>query len=156
MLYRFESPFGPLSYAWDGQRCSRIRLDASAEQINHAADPVSEWLTAFFERRSLPLPPLSAPATSFQASMREALLMIPPGEIRTYGELANTLHTAPRALGQALGANPLPILIPCHRVVAAHGIGGFACGVAWKKKLLAFESSQRAATMRPIHLRGRS
>ena len=141
MYYRYESPIGPISYVWDGQCCSRIRLDASAELINPAKDPVSEWLSAYFEHRTLPLPPLAAPASAFQASMREALLLIPSGEQRTYGELASTLATAPRALGQALGANPLPVLIPCHRVVAAHGIGGFACGVAWKKKLLAFESS---------------
>jgi len=141
MHYRFESPMGSISYAWNGDNCSRIRLDAGAEPINPAPDPVAEWLTAYFEHRTLPLPPLSAPATAFQTSMRKALLMIPSGEQRTYGELASTLATAPRALGQALGANPLPVLIPCHRVVAAHGIGGFACGITWKKKLLEFESS---------------
>jgi len=140
MHYRFESPIGPISYTWNGHSCSRIRLDATTEQINPADDPVSQWLTAFFDHRILPLPPLATPNSPFQARMRTALLAIPAGEVCTYGELAGLLNTAPRAMGQALGANPLPVLIPCHRVVAAHGIGGFACGLAWKKKLLKFES----------------
>jgi methylated-DNA-[protein]-cysteine S-methyltransferase len=71
--------------------------------------------------------------------MRKGLLEIPFGEVRTYGELARRLATSPRAMGQALGANPLPILIPCHRVIAADGLGGFACGLEWKRKLLKFE-----------------
>jgi len=140
MYYRFESPLGPVSYEWNGQCCSHIRLNDEAEQTHHAGDPVSQWLTAFFDHRILPLPPLAAPNSPFQARMRTALLTIPAGDVRTYGELAGLLNTAPRAMGQALGANPLPILIPCHRVVAAHGLGGFACGLAWKKKLLHFES----------------
>jgi len=140
MRYRFKSPLGLVSYEWNGRLCSRIRLNAEAEQVNRAGDPVSQWLTAFFDHRILPLPPLAAPNTPFQARMRTALLAIPAGEVLTYGELAGLLNTAPRAMGQALGANPLPILIPCHRVVAAHGLGGFACGLAWKKKLLRFES----------------
>ncbi len=61
------------------------------------------------------------------------------GHTLTYGKLAKVLHSGPRAVGQALGANPVPILIPCHRVVAAHGLGGFSCGLEWKKRLLAFE-----------------
>ncbi len=73
--------------------------------------------------------------------MRRALLAIPRGEVRTYGHMAGFLHTSARAMGQALGANPLPILIPCHRVVAAHGPGGFSCGQEWKHALLALEGA---------------
>ena len=140
ICYRYESPIGPISYLWDGTVCSRIRLGATDERLNPAKDPVSEWLSAYFEHCELPLPPLAAPATPFQARLRDALMMIPSGEVRTYGELAGLLASAPRALGQSLGANPLPILIPCHRVVAADGIGGFSYGTEWKEKLLAFES----------------
>jgi len=78
-------------------------------------------------------------ATSFQARLRVRLLDIPSGETRTYGELAGQLGSGARAVGQALGANPLPVLVPCHRIVAANGLGGFSCGIEWKKRLLAFE-----------------
>jgi methylated-DNA-[protein]-cysteine S-methyltransferase len=139
MIYCFDSPSGPVSYLWDGQRCRRVWLQAHPEATPSQRDPVARWLAQWFTGRQLPLPPLIAPATPFQARMRPALLAIPAGETRTYGALARTLNTSPRALGQALGTNPLPILIPCHRVVAANGPGGFACGAAWKQRLLDLE-----------------
>ena len=63
--------------------------------------------------------------TPFQLRVWHALMGIPAGRPATYGALATELRTAARAVGQACGANPLPILIPCHRVVAANGLGGF-------------------------------
>lgn len=63
--------------------------------------------------------------TPFQLRVWHALLGIPAGQPTTYGALAKQLGTAARAVGQACGSNPLPILIPCHRVVAASGPGGF-------------------------------
>ena len=63
--------------------------------------------------------------TSFQLRVWRALLAIPAGQTLTYGALAAQLNTAPRAVGQACGANPLPLVIPCHRVVSANGLGGF-------------------------------
>ena len=63
--------------------------------------------------------------TPFQLRVWHALMGIPVGHPATYGALAKQLGTAARAVGQACGSNPLPILIPCHRVVAAHGLGGF-------------------------------
>jgi methylated-DNA-[protein]-cysteine S-methyltransferase len=71
--------------------------------------------------------------------MRAGLLEIPFGKVRTYGELVKRLGTSPRAMGQALGTNPVPILIPCHRIIATDSLGGFACGLEWKKLLLNFE-----------------
>lgn len=140
MIYYYDAPLGPISYRWDGERCLHLWLDerAASDKTTHS-DPVSHWLDAYFSRQNIPLPPLAEPATDFQMIMREGLLKVPAGEVRTYGELAKVLHTSARAMGQALGANPLPILIPCHRVIAADGLGGFACGLAWKKKLLKFE-----------------
>jgi methylated-DNA-[protein]-cysteine S-methyltransferase len=139
MIYRFDSPLGPVYYGWGGQICSHIWLQNVGENSGWNADPVSEWFEQYFQENAITLPPLAMPKTPFQAKMRAGLLDIPFGEVRTYGELAKKLATAPRAMGQALGANPLPILIPCHRVVAADGLGGFACGLEWKKKLLNFE-----------------
>lgn len=71
--------------------------------------------------------PLKPGGTAFQHRVWQEIAAIPPGRTRTYGELAQVLNSAPRAVGQACGANPLPIIVPCHRVVAAGGgLGGFA------------------------------
>ncbi len=64
--------------------------------------------------------------TVFQENVLKQLLLIPYGETRTYGEIAKILKTSPRAVGNACRNNPVPIIIPCHRVVAANGIGGYA------------------------------
>lgn len=68
--------------------------------------------------------------TPFQLRVWRALLSIPAGQTRSYGALATQLNTAPRAVGQACGSNPLPLVIPCHRVVSAHGLGGFMHAVS--------------------------
>ncbi len=141
MIYPFHSPLGPISYAWNGEVCEHIWLNQHETAEAAQDNPVARWLEAYFAGKATALPPLIGPATDFQAKMRAELLAIPAGKIRTYGELAGKLGTSPRAMGQALGANPLPILIPCHRVVAANGLGGFSCGLDWKKKLLQFEKA---------------
>ncbi len=82
--------------------------------------------------------------TEFQRQVYEAACQIPYGETKSYGQLAEEIGRpgAARAVGQALGANPVPILIPCHRVVAADGgLGGFSGGIKTKEKLLAMEKS---------------
>lgn len=63
--------------------------------------------------------------TPFQLRIWHTLLTIPAGKVLSYGALATQLQTAPRAVGQACGSNPLPLVIPCHRVVSANGLGGF-------------------------------
>lgn len=71
--------------------------------------------------------PLQARGTPFQRRVWQAIATIPAGQTRTYGELARALSSSPRAVGQACGANPCPIVVPCHRVVAASGQpGGFS------------------------------
>jgi methylated-DNA-[protein]-cysteine S-methyltransferase len=70
--------------------------------------------------------PLLIEGTPFQQRLWAALCEIPRGKTVTYGELAKRLNAEPRAVGQACGDNRLPIVIPCHRVVAANGLGGFA------------------------------
>ena len=70
--------------------------------------------------------PLARAGTAFQRRVWDSLSAIPVGESRTYGELARRLRTAPRAIGGACGANPIALVIPCHRVVGTHGsLGGF-------------------------------
>lgn len=139
MIYLYDSPLGPISYDWDGHCCQYLWLNSEQNSGIANTNPASQWLDHYFNRKPASLPPLGKPATLFQAKMRDGLLTIPAGEVRTYGEIAKVLNTSPRAMGQALGANPLPLLIPCHRIIAADGLGGFACGLEWKKKLLQFE-----------------
>lgn len=147
MLFLFTSPLGNICYDWDGRICSRVRLDEQPQACTPGDDPVSNWLRSYFAGQAGVLPPLAPPKTPFQQKMRQGLLEIPAGETRTYGELAKRLGTSPRAMGQALGANPLPLLIPCHRVVAATGLGGFSDGLEWKKRLLALEGARRGRTL---------
>ncbi len=113
--------------------------------------PVQAWaqltLTALNEilagRAPLKLPPMDLSAgTPFQQAVWRALAEIPPGQTKSYGEIAQTIGRpkAFRAVGQACGANPIPILIPCHRALAANGkIGGFSGGLDWKRRLLEAE-----------------
>jgi len=98
--------------------------------------------------------PLLIEGTDFQRRLWDALCEIPRGRTRTYGELARELGGEARAVGQACGDNRLPIVIPCHRVVAADGIGGFAHATGGylleaKRWLLMHESSADAFELRP-------
>jgi len=75
--------------------------------------------------------------TNFQKSILYVAKLIPKGKVTTYGEIAKALKTSPRAVGRALGKNPCPIKIPCHRVVKSDGsLGGYSGGVQKKKRLL--------------------
>lgn len=82
----------------------------------------------------------------FHRAVWNQMRLIPAGQTRTYTALAQACGSpkACRAVGQACGANPLPLLIPCHRVVAANGLGGFSAGLAWKRALLALEGAYSA------------
>jgi methylated-DNA-[protein]-cysteine S-methyltransferase len=69
----------------------------------------------------------------------QAVRQVPYGSTTTYGEIAAIVRTSPRVVGQAMARNPTPLVIPCHRVLAAHGIGGFSPEIAIKESLLAME-----------------
>jgi len=98
----------------------RAPSDAVAEQ---AAAQVARYLGDAEYRFDLPL---FAAGTAFQRSVWDLIRAIPRGSVRTYGQLAKLLESHPRAVGQACGANWFPLVIPCHRVTAAGGLGGFA------------------------------
>jgi O-6-methylguanine DNA methyltransferase len=88
------------------------------------------------------LPPLDLTGTEFQKSVWRAMLKIPYGKTKSYGEIAQAVGKpkAVRAVGGACGANSIPVLVPCHRVLAANKkIGGFSSGLGWKCKLLELE-----------------
>ncbi|MFL1463745.1 methylated-DNA--[protein]-cysteine S-methyltransferase [Roseococcus sp. DSY-14] len=86
--------------------------------------------------------PLAPHGTPFQRRVWDALCRIPAGQTRSYGQVARELGTAARAVGQANGRNPLPIIIPCHRVVGTVGPGGYSAegGLDTKRFLLALEA----------------
>ena len=99
---------------------------------------LDEYLTS--GRRSFDLP-LDLKGTDFQKKVWQELLTIPYGRVVTYGQIAHRLDKpgADQAVGQANGANPVPIIVPCHRVVAAGGLGGYGGGLAVKRILLGIE-----------------
>ena len=116
-----------------------------------STSPVREWVRLTAEslaavligRTPLELPPLDLSAgTAFQRRVWGALQVIQTGQTTSYGELAKQIGSpkAVRAVGGACGANPIPLLIPCHRVLAANDeLGGFSGGLDWKLRLLAAE-----------------
>jgi methylated-DNA-[protein]-cysteine S-methyltransferase len=92
---------------------------------------------------------LSPGGTAFQRRVWSKIRAIAPGRTRSYGAIAREIDSAARAVGQACGANPLPLVVPCHRVLAANGIGGFAhhekgFHLSVKRWLLAHEGAQAA------------
>lgn len=149
-----DSPVGPLTIvASDGDLLGvyfedhrrRPELDDVPERADHPVIvAASTALAQYFEGASPGLPPMRAPGTAFQQDVWRALAAIPPGETRTYGEVAAAVGrpSAVRAVGAAIGANPVSILVPCHRVIGADGsITGYAGGVERKRALLALEQS---------------
>jgi len=91
--------------------------------------------------------PLAASGTAFDQRVRAAMRAIPYGETRTYGDLAHFTDSGPRAIGRACGRNPIPIIVPCHRVLARGGLGGYSggAGLPTKQWLLALEAGLRKA-----------
>lgn len=108
-------------------RLDFLTADASATlQKDARVHALARDLEAYWDDPGHPFEtPVSQQGTPFQLRVWRALKAIPVGQPTTYGALAKQLGTAARAVGQACGSNPLPIIIPCHRVVAANGLGGF-------------------------------
>ena len=125
------------------------------EPKNPLAERAARQLEAYLENPDAQFDlPLLIEGTAFQRRLWEALCAIPRGKTLTYGELAQRLGAEPRAVGQACGDNRLPIVIPCHRVVAANGIGGFAHSTAGylveaKRWLLAHERGADGFELEP-------
>ena len=142
-----DTPVGPILIVESGGRIAEIRFASGAETdsddtplLRRAGTQISEYFAG--RRRQFDLPLAPAP-TAFQARVRKAMQDIPYGQTRSYGELAHSAGGAPRAIGQACGANSLPLVVPCHRVVASGGLGGYSGGkgLATKRQLLALEGN---------------
>lgn len=129
------APFGALGIRIHEERLAELVFlpPGTALQPNKSPflDRVAEELARYFSHAGHRFKlPCALEGTPFRQRVWQALGEIPPGQTITYGELARRVNSAPRAVGQAVGDNPLPIIIPCHRVVAASfpgkgGLGGF-------------------------------
>jgi len=124
---------------------SKVR--GADKDVRRLLDPIKR-LSDYFEGKKVEFPDVLElnGSTPFQRRVWEATRRIPYGETRTYGEMAREAGSplAARAAGQALGANPFPIIVPCHRVVARDGgLGGFGGGLEMKEKLLKMEGVKR-------------
>jgi methylated-DNA-[protein]-cysteine S-methyltransferase len=145
----YEAPIGRLVLECDGDVLVGIWLPNERRNVRNDADdmpPVlketASQLDEYFagERTDFDLP-MELDGTDFQREVWNELSRIPYGETISYGELARRVGrpSAPRAVGQANGRNPIPVIVPCHRVLASNGIGGYGGGLKVKRQLLAVE-----------------
>ena len=140
-----DSEFGTLGLVEQGGRITRLLWHAQAQGevsdvLREGARQLQAYLVGRLDQFELPLAPTG---TCFQQKVYSAMQAIPKGNTRTYGDLAKELGVPPQPVGQACGSNPIPIIIPCHRVVGENGLGGFSGlgGVETKIKLLKFEQA---------------
>ncbi len=155
-LSRYSSPLGEILLAADDHALTGLwfagqkHFPSFAENTTQFAETdlllaAKAWLEDYFSGKptdcTLPLAPEGTP---FQQRVWAALIAIPYGQTVTYGQLAQELGCkSARAVGGAVGKNPVSILIPCHRVVGAKGLTGYAGGLDRKKALLALEQQHR-------------
>jgi len=152
------SPVGPLLLAGGAAALTRIHFQRGAHPLRpppewqHDAAPFAAVIAQLGEyfggaRREFSVP-LAPHGTEFQLAVWQALRAIPYGETVSYGELASRLGSAPRAVGAANGSNPLPIIVPCHRVIGADGsLTGFGGGLDIKRALLELEGAECVADL---------
>lgn len=152
---RYPSPLGTLTVAEENGALTALVIEGQKYADRHLAGEGQEeetpvlraaarWLDAYFagENPAVSTLPLAPAGTAFQQRVWQELRRIPYGETESYGALAARLGSSARAVGAAVGRNPLSILIPCHRVLAADGsLTGYAGGLANKEKLLRLEGS---------------
>jgi methylated-DNA-[protein]-cysteine S-methyltransferase len=140
-----HTPLGEVTISEDGGTIVALDWGRGRDQeatplLREACDQLQDYFDG--RRMSFDLP-LAPEGSNFQKRVWAALCAIPPGETRSYADIARTIGSAPRAVGGANGANPIPLFIPCHRVIAANGsLGGYSGGdgPATKRYLLDHES----------------
>jgi O-6-methylguanine DNA methyltransferase len=136
-----KTTWGTITLRLDGDRVIALHLP-TLEKIPRKPFSIERFQT--LENLAREFPTIGIPdGTDFQKSVWRALKKIPRGQTRTYSEIAAAIGNpkAVRAVGSACGANPLPVFIPCHRVVAKNGLGGFGSGLPWKVLLLKMEGA---------------
>lgn len=162
----YTSPLGPLLLAADESGLTGVWFEGAkyyaanipAEHMERETPillETKEWLDIYFTGNAPGfLPPLHPAGSAFQKSVWELLLKIPYGQTETYGSIARQLawklgvsRMSSQAVGGAVGHNPISVLIPCHRVVGAHGsLTGYAGGIGRKRKLLELEQAGAASS----------
>ncbi|HVH76310.1 MAG TPA: methylated-DNA--[protein]-cysteine S-methyltransferase [Stellaceae bacterium] len=144
-LLTVGSPVGALTITEEAGAIAAIGWGGARHQDRTALLAEAErQLIAYFagKLRHFDLP-LAPQGSRFDLVVWRAMQQIPYGETRSYGELAHAVGSAPRAVGGACGRNPIPIVVPCHRVLSRAGLGGYsgAGGLATKTALLALEGA---------------
>ena len=122
---------------WSGDVVHRVRFSTTG--IEGDVPPVIRLFCAGRAADLRPLASIAIHGDNMYSRIYRAVQQIPYGKTATYGEIAGLVGTAPRVVGQAMARNPTPLIIPCHRVVAADGIGGFSPDIGIKEFLLAME-----------------
>ena len=143
MLAGMQSPWGPISLSETDGRITALHWQEGPAPASPLLVEALAQLAAYFDRRLTQFDlPLDF-GSGFSEQVRRAMAAIPYGETRQYGDLAKEIGAPAQAIGQACGANPIPVLIPCHRVLAAKGLGGFSAkgGVESKVFLLKLEGA---------------
>ena len=137
------TPLGPISVTEFDGRIASLDWRASTAEPTPLTIEALRQVNAYFAHNLTTFDlPLDF-GTGFHAEVRRAMIAIPQGEVRTYGDLARAPKSPAQAIGQACGANPIPIIIPCHRILGAHSLGGFSAkgGVETKVWLLKHEGA---------------
>ena len=147
----YDSPLGPIALTFDGEALTSLRFLDRASPLHTTHYPlhtkVLRWLDLYFSGRQPDfLPPINLIGTPFQRRVWQALLEIPYGETTTYGELARRMGCrSAQAVGQAVGKNPIAIIVPCHRVIGSDGsLTGYAYGIEKKQYLLQLEKQHNS------------
>ena len=140
-----DTPVGRLCVAEENGSITRLTWGGTPEGaetplLAEARAQLAEYFDGTRQAFDLPL---RVEGSDFQRAVCDAMLAIPFGETRTYGEIASALGASAQAVGHACGANPIPIIIPCHRVLAAGSLGGYsgAGGIETKVALLRHEGA---------------
>ena len=137
---------GPITMTVDDRLLRTVTFAPPARNLKRLPfdAAIQKWINNYLKGNTSKFPySLDLRGTPFQRDVWMTLLTIPHGQTRTYGWVAHAIGRpkASRAVGQACGANPIPLIIPCHRVTAQSNLGGFSSGLAIKKSLLRIENS---------------
>jgi methylated-DNA-[protein]-cysteine S-methyltransferase len=139
----WDGPLGPLTLTERDGWIVALDWREEAGEGSPLLDEALRQLDAYFSRKRMAFDLPLAFSGGLTGRVQRAMAAIPYGETRTYGDLARDLGVPAQAVGQACGANSLPVLVPCHRVLAADGLGGFSAkgGVETKVALLRLEGA---------------
>lgn len=142
------TPIGGIEIRTDQGRLVSLNLTRARPTKAGKGGPLVEELERYFRGEPVTFEDITVDlrgATEFERAVYAATQAIPFGKVATYGQIASAIGRprAQRAVGQALSKNPASIVIPCHRVVAADGLGGFTGGLHWKRRLLRHEGVLR-------------